>query len=209
VTAPHPDFVRGDHSGLEVPARGEALRAAGEVFLTRSFQAFGALLPTNRVARILRLEPCPGGSTGRKFFLCVEYERAEPGLHTDLFVKFSRDFADPLRDRGRFEMEAEVQFASLSRLPGFPINVPLAYFADYNRDSGTGILITQRIAFGSDGIEPHRQKCLDHELLDDPLAYYRAIVTSLARLAAAHKSGRLSSTVEARLPFSADHFSPA
>jgi hypothetical protein len=121
-------------------------------------------------------------------------------LHTELFVKFSRDFNDAHRDKGRFEMETEVRFAVISRLPGFPIKVPTTYFADYHRESGTGILITERIAFGADGIEPQREKCLDHELAD-PLAYYRAIILSLARLAAAHKSGRLAPDIEARFPF--------
>lgn len=202
--APHPDFVRGDGTGLAIPAHGEALRTAGEAFLTRALHAFGSLPPANRISRITRLEMCPGGSTGQKLFLSVEYERPEPQLHTDLFVKFSRDFADPIRDRGRFELQAEVRFASISRLPDFPISVPVAYFADYHGESGTGILITQRIAFGANGIEPHRQKCLDHEQLTEPLAYYRAIITNLARLAAAHKSGGLSADIDARFPFDPD-----
>lgn len=198
------DFVRGDETGLGIPSHVEALRTAGEVFLTRAFHAFGSLHPANRVSRITRCEMCPGGSTGQKLFLSVEYERSEPQLHTDLFVKFSRDFQDPIRDRGRFELQGEVGFASISRLPDFPISVPVAYFADYHGESGTGILITQRIDFGANGIEPHRQKCLDHEQLTEPLAYYRAIITNLARLAAAHKSGQLSAAIEARFPFDAD-----
>jgi hypothetical protein len=116
-------------------------------------------------------------------------------------VKFSRDFSDKIRDdRGKHEMETEVRFAALSRLPGFPITVPIAYFADYHHPSRTGVIITQRIAFGAGGIEPHRQKCLDHELLE-PLGYYRAILKSLARIAAAHKSGRLSPDIDAQFPF--------
>ena len=131
----------------------------------------------------------------------MAYARPEPVLHTELFVKFSRDFTDSLRDRGKYEMEAEVRFASLSRDRNFPINVPIGYFADYHRESATGILITQRIPFGSNGIEPHRPKCLDHEQLSEPFAYYRVIITALARLAAAHKSGRLSSVIDTRFPF--------
>ena len=200
-TVPHSGFVRGDRTGLAIPAHGEALATAGEDFLTEAFQVFGSLSRANRISRITHLEVCPGGSTGQKLFLSVEYARPEPGLHTDLFVKFSRDFRDPKRDRGRYELEAEVRFASLSRLPDFPISVPVAYFADYHHASGTGLLITQRIAFGTDGIEPHRQKCLDHEQLAEPSDYYRAIVTALARLAAAHKSGRLSADVDVRFPF--------
>jgi hypothetical protein len=147
------------------------------------------------------LDPCPGGSTGEKLLLCVEYAHPEPHLHTELFVKFSRDFNDPIRDeRGKHEMEGEVRLAATSRLPGFPINVPTVYFADYHHESRTGILITERILFGRGGIEPHHPKCLDHELAE-PVAYYRAIVKSLARVAAAHKSGRLAPEVVARFPF--------
>jgi hypothetical protein len=200
-TAPAPiDHVRGDATGLLIPAHAEALRAGGEVLLTEAFRAFGSLSPDNSISRITRFEPCPGGSTGKKFFLSVEYERPEPNLHLELFVKFSRDFSDARRDVGRREMEFEVRFAAISRLPGFPILVPAAYFADYHHESGSGILITQRIAFGEGGIEPHHLKCFDHEL-DDPLPYYRVILTALARLAAAHKAGRLAPDIAERFPF--------
>jgi hypothetical protein len=197
------DHVRGDATGLSIPAHGEALRAGSEGFLTEAFRAFGSLSGDNSVSRITRFEPCPGGSTGKKFFLSVEYQRPEPDLHMDLFVKFSRDFTDARRDGGRYEMESEVRFAAISRLPGFPILVPAAYFADYHHASGTGMLITQRIAFGESGIEQHRRKCFDHEL-DDPLPYYRVMVTALARLAAAHKAGRLAPDIAERFPFDPD-----
>jgi hypothetical protein len=194
------DFVRGDATGLAMPAHAGALRAAGEAFLTEAFRSFGSLSPDNGIVRITRFEPFPGGNSGHKLLLSVAYARAEPGLHTDLFVKFSRDFTDAFRDRRRHELEAEVRLAALSRLPGFPVSVPAACFADFHRESGTGMLITQRIAFGSGGIEPLRAKCMDHELAE-PLAYYRATVTALARLAAAHKAGLLSPQVDALFPF--------
>jgi hypothetical protein len=194
-------FVRGDATGLPIPVDIESLRAGGEAFLTEAFRAFGALPSDNCVRRITRFEPCPGGSTGQKLFLAVEYEQPAPHLHSELFVKFSRDFTDPVRDeRGKHEMEGEVRFAAISRLPGFPINVPVAYFADYHHPSHTGILITQRIAFGTGGVEPHHAKCLDHELAE-PVAHYRVIVKSLARVAAAHRSGRLSPEIASRFPF--------
>ena len=192
--------VRGDATGLAIPAHCEALGLAGASFLTDAFRSFGALAADNRIVRITRCEPFSGGNSGQKGLLSVEYAHAEPGLHGDLFVKFSRDFTDAFRDRRRQELEAEVRFAELSRLPGFPINVPTPYFADIQRESGTGLLITQRIAFGSGGIEPLRPKCMDHDLAD-PMAYYRAIVTTLARLAAAHKSGLLAAHVETYFPF--------
>jgi hypothetical protein len=195
-----PKFVRGDATGLAIPADSEALRTAGESFLTDAFRAFGSISPRNRIARITRFEPFHGGNSGEKLLLSVEYRQAEPDLHTDLFVKFSRDFTDAFRDRRRHELEAEVRLAALSRLPAFPIQTPAAYFADFHRESGSGILITQRIAYGSGNVEPLHPKCRDHEL-SEPLAYYRAILSTLARLAAAHKSGLLSPQVDASFPF--------
>jgi hypothetical protein len=197
------DFVRGDTTRLAIPAHGKALRTAGEAFLTDALRAFGSISPQNRITRITRLEPFRGGNSGEKVLLTVEYQHPEPGLHTELFVKFSRDFTDAFRDRRRHELEAEVRLAALSRLPAFPISVPTAYFADFHQESGTGMLITQRIAFGSGNIEPLHPKCRDHEL-SEPLAYYRAIVSTLARLAAAHKSGLLSPQIDAYFPFDAE-----
>ena len=196
------DHFTGDATGLVIPAHAEALRADGPAFLTRAFRAFGSLAADNAVTRIAAFEPCPGGSTGAKFFLTLDYAKAGPGLLTDLFVKFSRDFTDERRDaRGRWEMASEARFAPLSRQPGFPIAVPAAMFGDYHMASGSGLIITQRIAYGAGGIEPHRRKCLDHQTLGDPLPHYREVVTALARLAAAHKSGRLGGEIEARFPF--------
>lgn len=199
------DYVRGDATGLSIPAHGDALAKAGADFLTDAFRTFGALSADNSVTRIRRLEACSGGSTGTKLFLTLDYARDEPGLHRELFVKFSRDFSDSIRDWQRHEMESEVRFAAISRLPGFPIKVPTAYFADYERGSGTGLIITERIFYGRDGIEPHRRKCLDHLTLDDPLPYYRATMTALARLAAAHKAGRLAADMDQRFPFDPAH----
>src|ERR1700743_3104048 len=148
------ESVRGDSTGLSIPAHAQSLRNAGAAFLTEAFRLFGSLSPDNSVARITHFDTFAGGNSGPKVFLSVEYERAERGLHTDLFVKFSRDFEDAFRDRRRHELAAECRFAALSRLPGFPIDVPAAYFADFHNWSGTGLLITQRIAFGHDGIQP-------------------------------------------------------
>ncbi len=196
------DFVRGDATGIDIPAHAEALHAAGADFLTFAFRRFGSLGFNNRVARITRFEHCPGGSTGQKLFLSIAYESAEGTLASELFVKFSRDFKDPIRDLQRREMQSEVGLAALSRHPAFPINVPVTYFADFHGKTGTGLLITSRVHYGEGGIEPQRSKCMDHELAE-PLEYYRAILSALARIAAAHKSGRLSPQVEGTFPFDA------
>jgi hypothetical protein len=203
---PITDWIRADTLGLEIPAHSGALRDGGEAFLTRAFRAAGSLSADNRVEQITLFEECPGGSTGRKLLLSVEYEKPAPDLHTDLFVKFSRDFNDEIRDRARTQMEREVQFALLSRSPGFPIAVPTCYFSDYHHESGTGILITQRVPFGSGGIEQHYEKCLDDQM-PEPLQHYKALIRALARLAGTHKAGRLPGIVERHFPFDASKLS--
>jgi hypothetical protein len=201
-----PEWVRGDMLGLSIPAHSEALRIAAESFLTDAFRASGTLAADNRVVAVTRFEDWPGGSTGRKLILSVAYERPAPGLHTELFVKFSRDFCDPVRDRARYQMQSEVRFASLSRVAGFPIAVPACLFADYHRDTGTGILITQRLEFGSGGIERHYEKCLDYQM-PAPLEHYEALTRALARLAGAHRAGRLPESLAQQFPFESQRFS--
>jgi hypothetical protein len=194
------DWIRGDLLGLDIPAHSEALRAGGIDFLTRAFRAAGAIGEDNRVTDVSELREISGGSTGRKLLLSVDYAKPSPALHTELFVKFSRDFGDPMRDRARIQMELEVHFALLSRSPDFPIAVPTCYFSDYHRESGTGVLISQRINFGTDGNEPHYPKCLDYRM-PDQLGHYRALIRALGRLAGAHRAGRLPDTVERYFPF--------
>jgi hypothetical protein len=194
------DWIRGDSLGLDIPAHGESLRAGAEAFLTKAFRAAGSLAEDNRVTRITQLEEISGGSTGRKLLLAVEYAKPAPGLHTDLFVKFSRDFSDERRDQAKTQMELEVLFALLSRSPEFPIAVPICYFSDYHHETGTGILITQRIRYGAEGIEHHYPKCLDYRM-PDSLGHYRALVSALARLAGTHKARLLPDIVEDYFPF--------
>ena len=194
------DWIRGDSLGLDIPAHSESLKSGGEAFLTQAFRTAGSLSQDNRVTRITDFKEIMGGSTGRKLLLSVEYENPSPGLHPDLFVKFSRDFSDEHRDQAKTQMELEVLFALLSRSPAFPIAVPVCYFSDYHHASGTGILITQRIFYGSDGIEPHYPKCLDYRM-PDPLGHYQALVRALARLAGTHKARLLPDIVESYFPF--------
>jgi hypothetical protein len=201
-----PGWVIGDSLALPIPAHSTALREGGETFLTNAFRASGALAAENEVTRITQFEEWQGGSTGRKLLLSVDYARPAPGLHRDLFVKFSRDFANEQRDRARRQMQSEVRLAQMSRIPGFPIAVPACLFADYHDESGTGILITQRIAFGTDGIERHYDKCLDYEL-PEPLEHYRALIKAIARLAGAHRAGHLPDSVAQQFPFDPDKLS--
>ena len=181
----------GDQTGQPFPADPAALRDGGVAFLTKAFQA--------PVAEVTRCEEVSGGSTGRKALLDVTYLTSQPDLATDLFVKFSRDFDDPVRDHGRTQMESEVKFAMLSSTPAFPIVVPRTQFADYHRETGTGILISERIQFGVDGIEAQHRKCLDYEM-PHQADHYRALLTAIARLAGTHRSGRLPARLTEQFP---------
>jgi hypothetical protein len=192
------DTVPGDRTGLTIPAHAEALLAMGPEFLTRAFHTFGSLAADNAVKRIVAAEPFAGGNSGHKLLLTLAYE--QPGPVTDLFVKFSRDFADSHRDRRRYELEAEVRLALLARDPRFPVRVPRPWFGDFNHASGTGLIVTERIRFGEGGIEPLHPKGRDY-LLNEPLDYYRTMISALARLVAAHQSGALSPEAEALFPF--------
>jgi len=193
-------WVVGDRSGLDIPSDGSALREGGEAFLTHAFHASGVLPADNRVARIDGFEEFSGGGTGSKALLTVEYETPLPGLQRDLFVKFSRNFDDPIRDGARYMLRPEIEFAALSRSLEFPVAVAECFFADFHQASGTGILITQRIAYGSDGVEPQYIKCMDH-LLPDPLEHYRAIMRALGKLAGSHKAGLLPQSFYRAFPF--------
>lgn len=197
-----PDSVRGDQLGVPFPTTIEPLLERGATFLTEAFRAAGVLDPSNRVSAITGAEEFFGGGMGRKLLLSVEYQRPD-GLHSNLFVKFPRNFGDPLRELFGPLMEAEVRFALLSRQDGFPIAVPKCYFADYHAGSKSGILITERVAYGQGAIEPAHDKCLDYEL-PNPLGHYRALTRAMARLAGAHKAGKLGTHIDQQFPFEAD-----
>lgn len=197
------DWARGDLSGLDFPAHPEALRCGGPEFLTRAFRSSGVIAGDNSVTQITGMEECTLGGTGVKALLSVAYERDAPGLSRDLFVKFSRNFQDRVRDGGRHHMPPEVRLANLSRDPDFPVAVPECFFADIRQDTLTGIIITARIPYGQGVIEPHHAKCMD-QTLPDPLAHYRALIASLARLAGAHRSGRMGDRVARDFPLDVD-----
>lgn len=197
------DWARGDIFGLDFPAHPAALKSAGPEFLTRAFRVSGTFGEDNRVTHITGLDEWMLGGTGVKALLSVAYERDVPGLSRDLFVKFSRNFQDKVRDGGRYHMPPEVRLANLSREPDFPVAVPKCFYADIEQDTLTGIIITERIPYGQGPIEPHYPKCMD-QILPEPLAHYRALVSNLAGLSGAHKSGRLGGIVERDFPLDLD-----
>lgn len=190
----------GDSTGLAMPACAEALAQAPEHFLTEAMRAYGVMEDDNSVAAVTRLEIFSGGNSGQKALIDVKYAHDAPQLPQHLFAKFSRCFVDPFRDRRRAELDGEVRLAALSRLPGFPVAVPRPVFADFEAATGTGLLVTERIAFGEGAIEPLHEKCMDH-LLPAPHEHYRALIAAQARLAAAQYKGALSPQLEALFPY--------
>jgi hypothetical protein len=194
------DWVRGDLFGLDLPAHPAALQAGGPEFLTKAFRASGTLAQDNSVTHMISFEEWPLGGTGVKALLSVAYERDEADLPRELFVKFSRNFNDKVRDGGRHHMPPEVLLANLSREPDFPVAVPRCLYADIEQDTLTGIIITERIAYGEGAIERHYAKCMD-QLLPEPVEHYRALLSSLAQLAGGHKSDRLGDAADSSFPF--------
>ena len=193
-------WVSGEIFGLEIPADAEALVSGGSDFLTNAFHASGALAANNRVNRIVETQEFLGGGTGKKLLLTLAYELPESALSEQLFVKFSRNFDNELSDRARFMMISEANFAVLSRSPDFPVTVPSCLFADVESQSGTGLIITECITYGRNGVEPLYPKCLDYTV-PEPVEHYKAILKGLARLSGAHRGGRLSSEFDKRFPY--------
>ena len=195
----YPRRATGDQTDVLFPTTVEALLDEGTQFLTRAFRATGAISPDNAVTAILGTKEFFGGGMGRKLIIDVAYARDE-GAPTKLFAKFPRDFGDPLRDWFTPPMEPETRFALLSRRSDFPVAVPRCMFGDYDASIPTGLLITACIAFGTGTIEPAADKCMD-DLLPDPLGHYEALTLAMARLAAAHKTGKLGEGVDEQFPY--------
>ncbi|HWI44124.1 MAG TPA: hypothetical protein VNS81_10925 [Nocardioides sp.] len=192
-------WVRGVQHDLLIPADLPTLLEGGPASLTAAFRAAGVLAEDNAVNEVLAAEEFEAGGTGKKAILRVAYAAPAPGLPEELFIKFSRNFDNELWDRARFLMLSEVSVAQLASAPGFPVPVPAVMFADVEPESATGLIVTERIPFGRDGIEPHHPKCLDHEIAD-PVEHYAAILRGLARLSGAHRAGRLPEA-DKRFPF--------
>jgi hypothetical protein len=199
-------WVAGEIFGLEIPADAATLVSGGTDFLTKVFRASGALATNNRVNRIVRAEEFIGGGSGKKLLLNLAYESPEPALSEQLFIKFSRNFDNELWDRARFMMISEANFAVLSRSPDFPVTVPACLFADVESKSGTGLIITECITYGRNGVEPLYPKCLDYTV-PEPVEHYKAILKGLAKLSGTHRSGRLSPEFDKIFPYNRERTS--
>jgi len=194
-----PALAPGRFTGVAFPTSIAALEEAGPEWLTHAFHATGALPAERRIVAIERTQEFFGGGMGRKLILDVRTDAGEPER---LFCKFPRDFGDPLRDLFGPLMEPEVRFALLSRRDDFPLTVPACFFGDYDPATKSGLLITARVPYGEGNVEPAYDKCLDYEVAD-PLGHYRVVTQAMARLAAAHKGGRIGAEIDRQFPFEA------
>ncbi len=193
------EVAAGDTYGLPFPITLEALRTAGPEFLTDAFRAAGTISAGNRVTDIVALESLGLFGASSNAFLSVAYAKPEPGLSTQLFVKLPPEEPDY-----KFGLSAmshgEVAIARRSRDGLLPVPVAKYYFGDYCSATTNSILITERIPYGEEPIEPAYRKGRDHEIpeIDD---HYRVLAEAQARLVAAHKSGALGYDLEEEFPF--------
>lgn len=191
----------GDHYGIDFPIDLAGLRKAGPAFLTLAFQASGVLSRDNRVIDIVALDKLDIRGASENGLLTLAYARDEPGLQTDLFVKFPP--TDVHHKFGLLRMaNGEIEMARLSGERPPPVTMTRCYFSDYSSYTGNYILITARVPFGIDPVEPAYRKGYDHEV-PNVEEHYEVLTRDLARLVAAHKRGDLGYDLEEIFPFAA------
>jgi len=92
------------------------------------------------------------------------------------------------------------EFRGALQIAGLPVTVPACLFADIESLSGTGLIITERITYGRNGVEALYPKCMDYTV-PEPVEHYKAILKGLARLSGAHRNGRLSPEFDRKFPY--------
>lgn len=182
------------------PVSPEALLSNGAATLTSLLIRFTTMSPSDAVTAIMESEEIHGGSTGRKLKLTVTYKNPNNGLAQCIFVKFSRDLQNPYRDAGKFQMEREVALSKLSTMPAFPITVPRCYFADFNKNTGSGIMITECIPFAKGEVEAQHKKALDYQITD-ALTHYEALIKNIGLLAGSYRPGSLGLPFQQQFAF--------
>lgn len=197
--ARHLQVAAGDRYGLAFPFTFDLLREFGPDFLTAAFRAAGTISDDNQVTAIVELQPLGIMGASENAFLTLAYAKSEPGLQTKLFVKFP-----PAGLEHKYALapmsHGEVEIMRLSREKQLPVPVAKYYFGDYCSHTSNYILITERIRFGVAPIEPAYRKGRDH-LVPEVEDHYRVLVKALAKLVAAHKTGRLGYELERSFPF--------
>ena len=184
--------------GVSRRPRGAAQRR--RAFLTEAFRASGVLAAATASRASPGSDEVAGGSTGRKVRAVGRIRQARSRVCTPTCSSSSPATSTTrcaTAERRRWSRRCGSPRCPAR--PDFPSRCRRAQFADYHRQTGTGILITERIRFGDNGIERQYHKCLDYEM-PEPLEHYRALLTALARLAGTHRSGRLPGGADRALP---------
>ena len=155
----YPSEVVGDHSGLRFPVSYAVLEQGGAARLGELFHGLGTLSADNSVTAITHwaefLWRRHGPQDRHRRQLCPQRGAADAAVR-----EVHPSFGDPLRELFSPVMDPEARFALLSRRPDFPIAVPRCLFADYNAAHKTGLLITERLPYGEEGIERALEKCV-------------------------------------------------
>mmetsp|Transcript_1515 Transcript_1515/g.3146 ORF Transcript_1515/g.3146 Transcript_1515/m.3146 type:complete len:616 (+) Transcript_1515:1-1848(+) len=203
-------ITTGHHYGLHIPFSLELIQAVGAEWLTKALHAAGTLPEDNRVVEMQAREFVGGGAC-LKAVLDVKYEKPSEELHEKLFCKYPFSLSEE-KLMGFWQWVCmtnndapEIDFARLLSA-GAPMRTPKYYYGDICPKTGVSLLITECLAFPSEEsdfgpmeLEPIPHKAVDY-LLDDPFAYYNAIVRNAARLAAWGFNGKLGKDVLTTFP---------
>lgn len=200
--AVHRTVAPGDRHGLKFPITLEMVETFGPEFLTTAFRKTGVLAADNAVTQIVAIEPLSIPGASRNALLTVAYARPEPGLMTELFIKFPAD--DPnFKYAHAIMSKKEVAILELARDRDLRVDVPKSYFADFCSATCNFILILERLRFGVDPVEPTYRKGYDH-LVPELEEHYRTLAKAMATLATAHKTGAVGDDMELVFPFLGD-----
>lgn len=187
----------------------------GPAWLTKAFHTAGTLPKDNRVVKIHSVEELAvkgfdaAGGAAMKMFLTVEYEKADPELHTELFCKYPYSYEEYPVERRQLaygDVDGPEILVQMSLTHLFPFRTAKFYFGDVCRETTNYILISEKIPFSQRGrvekgkvveeieYEPYQvlPVCGKYQdwLLPDVAEYYCCIFRAMGRLAAWDKQGR-------------------
>mmetsp|Transcript_113697 Transcript_113697/g.196458 ORF Transcript_113697/g.196458 Transcript_113697/m.196458 type:complete len:652 (-) Transcript_113697:145-2100(-) len=212
------EMKNGDLYGLPVPPTLSHVQKLGTSWLTSAFHTAGTLPKDNAVKsmKMKRLKTTTkdaAGGAGPKAFLSVEYEKEDPELHKELFVKMpwategSKEMGGDMGWRYTTSSAGDMEFQEcvVYRFVGpvLPVKIPKYYFADCCRENTNYILITEKVNYGDRDREMSSFK--PYEILPSPQKYwdfmlpkqhqvdmYCTLVRAQARMAAWYQNGFFS-----------------
>lgn len=204
--------ARGMIYGMEFPWTAELLAEFGPEWLTKAMHAAGTLEIKNRVTsiHIEQTIKVTGGNNAGKFLFDVTYARQEKDLDTKLFAKvpfaMTKETKTDRISSSVYKQPSDLQEINTYRLLewALPVKTPKYYFGDVSNETSNFILITARIPFAGVGaggakppgpmeVEGPYDKCKDWQLRGAPQEYYVLLMQASAKIAGAHKSGRMGS----------------